>query len=279
MTHLFNGMPPIHHRDPGPALGALAAARDGAVLELIADGVHLADATVAGVLALVGGRAVVFVTDAMAAAGMADGDYVLGPQAVQVRDGVARLAEGSSIAGGTSRLLDVVRRQVACRSPRRRRGRVRVGPSGRRPRARPRARLAGPRTPRRPGRHRRRPPPPARDAGRGVGRMILTVTCNPAVDVTYDVDRLVPGAVHRVSRVRQRLGGKGVNVARVLHQLGEPVHALGLGDAGFARAAHRERRARDVRRRDARGPSHAGRAGRRDHLAVGAGPAVAARRG
>ncbi len=117
VTHLFNGMPPIHHRDPGPALGALAAARDGAVLELIADGVHLADATVAGVLALVGGRAVVFVTDAMAAAGMADGDYVLGPQAVQVRDGVARLAEGSSIAGGTSRLLDVVRRQVGAGLP------------------------------------------------------------------------------------------------------------------------------------------------------------------
>lgn len=64
--------------------------------------------------------------------------------------------------------------------------------------------------------------------------MILTVTCNPALDVTYRVDRLRPGAVHRVSETFVRPGGKGVNVARVLHQLGEPVRALGLADAGFA---------------------------------------------
>ena len=63
--------------------------------------------------------------------------------------------------------------------------------------------------------------------------MILTVTCNPALDVTYRVDRLQPGAVHRVSETFVRPGGKGVNVARVLHQLGEPVRALGLADAGF----------------------------------------------
>jgi 1-phosphofructokinase family hexose kinase len=63
--------------------------------------------------------------------------------------------------------------------------------------------------------------------------VILTVTCNPALDVTYTVDRLRPGAVHRVSAAFVRPGGKGVNVARVLHQLGEPVHALGLADAGF----------------------------------------------
>lgn len=112
VTHLFNGMAPIHHREPGAVLGALAAAAAGdAVLELIADGVHLADETVAAVLALVGER-VMLVTDAMAAAGMADGDYQLGPQVVEVRDSVARLAGGGSIAGGTSRLLDVVRRQV-----------------------------------------------------------------------------------------------------------------------------------------------------------------------
>jgi tagatose 6-phosphate kinase len=63
--------------------------------------------------------------------------------------------------------------------------------------------------------------------------VILTVTCNPALDVTYTVDRLRPGAVHRVSEAFVRPGGKGVNVARVLHQLGEPVRALGLADAGF----------------------------------------------
>jgi len=63
--------------------------------------------------------------------------------------------------------------------------------------------------------------------------MIVTVTCNPAVDVTYFVDHLRPGAVHRVARVEERPGGKGVNVARVLHQLGESAVATGLADHEF----------------------------------------------
>lgn len=64
--------------------------------------------------------------------------------------------------------------------------------------------------------------------------MILTVTCNPAVDVTYHVDELRHDGVHRVREVRRRPGGKGVNVATVLHQLGEPVTALGIADDDFA---------------------------------------------
>ena len=63
--------------------------------------------------------------------------------------------------------------------------------------------------------------------------MIVTVTCNPAVDVTYVLPQLVPGGVHRVETVQERPGGKGVNVARVLHQLGEPVVATGLADDAF----------------------------------------------
>ena len=58
---------------------------------------------------LVGRDHVVFITDAMAAAGMPDGAYTLGPQDVVVRDGIARLAQGESIAGGTAHLLDCVR--------------------------------------------------------------------------------------------------------------------------------------------------------------------------
>lgn len=116
VTHLFNAMPPLHHRAPGPVAGALTAAACGdARVELIADGVHLADETVAMVFALVGADRVVLVTDAMAAAGMPDGDYRLGPQQVSVRDGVARLrGDGAdmSIAGGTARLVEVVRRVV-----------------------------------------------------------------------------------------------------------------------------------------------------------------------
>lgn len=117
VTHLFNGMRPFHHRDPGPVAASLAAAARGdAVLELVADGAHLADATVAAVLDLVGPGAVALVTDAMAAAGMPDGDYRLGPQSVRVVDGIARLAapddQRGVLAGGTARLIDVVRRCV-----------------------------------------------------------------------------------------------------------------------------------------------------------------------
>ena len=109
-THLFNGMRPWHHRDPGPIAACLAAAGRGElVVELIADGTHLAAGTVRAVFDLVGAEAIVLVTDAMAAAGMADGTYDLGPMRVRVLDGVARLADGDAIAGGTAHLLDVVR--------------------------------------------------------------------------------------------------------------------------------------------------------------------------
>jgi N-acetylglucosamine-6-phosphate deacetylase len=112
-THLFNGMRPIHHRRPGPALECLAQASGGTmVVELVADGVHLAPKTVADVFELAAPGAVMLVTDAMAAAGMPDGSYQLGPMAVTVTGGVARLTGGESIAGGTAHLIDVVRTTV-----------------------------------------------------------------------------------------------------------------------------------------------------------------------
>ncbi|MCZ2807031.1 amidohydrolase family protein [Modestobacter sp. VKM Ac-2983] len=118
-THLFNGMPPLLSRAPGPVAACLAAAARGElVVELIGDGVHLAPETVATVFALVGPGAIALVTDAMAAAGMADGSYRLGSLPVEVRDGVARLAGGTgAIAGGTARLVDVVRSTVAAGVP------------------------------------------------------------------------------------------------------------------------------------------------------------------
>ena len=113
-THLFNGMRPLHHRDPGPVAACLAAAARGEiVVELVGDGTHLAPATVRAVFDLVGPDAIALVTDAMAAAGLGDGDYRLGPMAVRVADGVARIVEpdgsSGSIAGGVAHLLDVVR--------------------------------------------------------------------------------------------------------------------------------------------------------------------------
>lgn len=109
-THLFNAMPQIHHRAPGTAAACLAAARSGQIfLELIGDGVHLADGTVDMVMN--GGNLGAFaITDAMEAAGLADGSYRLGDLDVAVEAGVARLAtsDGSpgAIAGGTTTLFE-----------------------------------------------------------------------------------------------------------------------------------------------------------------------------
>ncbi|MFQ1004278.1 N-acetylglucosamine-6-phosphate deacetylase [Modestobacter sp. SSW1-42] len=120
-THLFNGMPPMLSRAPGPVAACLAAAARGElVVELVADGVHLAPETVAAVFDLVGPAQVALVSDAMAAAGMPDGDYRLGALSVEVTGGVARLAGGDgpgAIAGGTARLVDVVRCAVAAGVP------------------------------------------------------------------------------------------------------------------------------------------------------------------
>ena len=120
-THLFNGMPPLLSRAPGPAGACLAAAARGElVLELVGDGVHLAPETVAAVFDLVGPERIALVSDAMAAAGSADGHYRLGALPVVVTEGVARLvtdAGPGAIAGGTARLVDVVRRTVAAGVP------------------------------------------------------------------------------------------------------------------------------------------------------------------
>jgi tagatose 6-phosphate kinase len=69
--------------------------------------------------------------------------------------------------------------------------------------------------------------------------VIVTVTPNPAYDVTYECPPLVPGEVHRVRTVHRRPGGKGVNVASVLHSLGERVTATGLATTGFATEVER----------------------------------------
>lgn len=117
-THLFNAMPPLHHRAPGAAAAMITSAKKfpGRVfVELIADGVHLHNGTVDMVTESLPDSAF-FITDAMEAAGKADGSYVLGTLAVTVDDGVARLTttDGSvgSIAGGTSTLFDQFVRAV-----------------------------------------------------------------------------------------------------------------------------------------------------------------------
>jgi tagatose 6-phosphate kinase len=66
--------------------------------------------------------------------------------------------------------------------------------------------------------------------------VILTVTPNVALDITYRVDRLTPGSSHRVRAVKERAGGKGVNVARVLRALGHDTVVLGFVGSGSAAA-------------------------------------------
>lgn len=114
ITHLFNGMPAVHHRSGGPAVAALsAAARGEAFVEVIADGVHLAEEVVRLVFDAVGADHVVLVSDAMAATGLGDGDYSLGSLDVVVEDGVARIrgeeGEPGAIAGSTRTLADCLR--------------------------------------------------------------------------------------------------------------------------------------------------------------------------
>src|SRR5690606_11918814 len=91
-THLFSAMPPLAHRAPGP-VGALLA-DERVTVELLNDGTHLHPAVLGMAVRAAGADRVAFVTDAMGAAGMGDGDYPLGPLRVTVSGGVARVADG-----------------------------------------------------------------------------------------------------------------------------------------------------------------------------------------
>ncbi|MGW4553806.1 N-acetylglucosamine-6-phosphate deacetylase [Streptomyces sp. NPDC004365] len=109
-THLFNAMPPLGHRTPGPIAALLEDER--ITVELIDDGTHLHPATVQLAFHHAGAGRVAFITDAMDAAGTGDGRYLLGPLEVEVSEGVARLVEGGSIAGSTLTLDRAFRRAV-----------------------------------------------------------------------------------------------------------------------------------------------------------------------
>jgi N-acetylglucosamine-6-phosphate deacetylase len=110
-THLFNGMRPPHHREPGPVFALLGS--DAVTCELVADGAHLHDGTLRFAARTAGPGRAALITDAVAAAGMADGVYDLGGQDVVVRDGVARLARDGAIAGSTLTMDAALRRAVS----------------------------------------------------------------------------------------------------------------------------------------------------------------------
>jgi N-acetylglucosamine-6-phosphate deacetylase len=109
VTHLFNAMPPLHHRDPGPIGAALAD--PGVTVEVIADGVHLDPSLLAALGHLVENR-VVAVTDATSAAGQPDGVYRLGGQAVALRGHRVTLADDPDTIAGSALTMDAAVRQL-----------------------------------------------------------------------------------------------------------------------------------------------------------------------
>ncbi|MEU6685155.1 N-acetylglucosamine-6-phosphate deacetylase [Streptomyces sp. NPDC046832] len=109
-THLFNAMPPLGHRSPGPITALLED--DRVTVELINDGTHLHPAALRLAFRHAGADRVAFITDAMDAAGFGDGRYWLGPLEVEVADGVARLVEDGTIAGSTLTLDRAFKRAV-----------------------------------------------------------------------------------------------------------------------------------------------------------------------
>lgn len=109
LTHAFNAMPGIHHRAPGPVVAALGDPR--VVLELILDGHHVHPEVAAMAFRSAPGR-IALVTDAMAAAGSADGDYRLGDVRVTVLDSLATISGTSTIAGSTLTIDAALRRAI-----------------------------------------------------------------------------------------------------------------------------------------------------------------------
>ena len=109
VTHLFNGMNPFHHRAPG-VIGA-AAERDGVTAELICDGLHVHPSAVRMAFRLFPGR-ICLISDTLRCCGMPDGEYDLGGQEVILRDGAARLRDGT-LAGASSNLYEDLKRAVS----------------------------------------------------------------------------------------------------------------------------------------------------------------------
>ncbi|MCL2843182.1 MAG: N-acetylglucosamine-6-phosphate deacetylase [Oscillospiraceae bacterium] len=108
LTHLFNGMPPLHHREPG-VIGAAVDAE--AYAELICDGLHLHPAVVRASFRLFGDDRICLISDSMRACGLADGQYVLGGQTMTVTNG-GSFTENGSLAGSVTNLLGCMRRTV-----------------------------------------------------------------------------------------------------------------------------------------------------------------------
>ena len=110
VTHLYNGMLPFQHREPG----VIGAARDfdECTPELICDNVHLHPSVVRASFAMFGDDRIIMVSDTMMATGKADGIWDLGGLKVEVKGNLATLVEGNSIAGSATHLMGCLKTAV-----------------------------------------------------------------------------------------------------------------------------------------------------------------------
>ena len=110
MTHLFNAMPGLGHRDPGPVAAAIES---GAEAELICDGIHVHPAMVRMAFSLFGADRIILISDSMRACGLQDGRYELGGQSVTVKGSKAVLTDQpETIAGSVTNLFACMRKAV-----------------------------------------------------------------------------------------------------------------------------------------------------------------------
>ena len=110
LTHAFNAMRGIHHRDPGPLVAAVDY--KDAFVQLIADGIHIHPSVLRTYISAVGTDRVILISDSMRAAGLSDGEYILGGKKITVTGGKALTDEGK-LAGSTVTLLDCVKNMIS----------------------------------------------------------------------------------------------------------------------------------------------------------------------
>ncbi len=110
LTHTYNAMPPVNHRNPGviPA----AAENKNVRAEIICDGMHIHPAAVRLAFRMFGADRMIIISDALRCCGMPDGEYELGGQQVFLQGGIARLADGT-IAGSATNLFECMRRAMS----------------------------------------------------------------------------------------------------------------------------------------------------------------------
>lgn len=109
-THLYNGMPPLHHREPG-VIGAAFA--NGARVELICDGIHVHSSVVRLTFAMFGAERMVLISDSLRATGMPDGRYPFGGQEIEVHGNRATIVDHpETLAGSVTSLMGCMRQAI-----------------------------------------------------------------------------------------------------------------------------------------------------------------------